>query len=72
MPAGPYARPAIGGMGGNNPAYANRRSGATTGACPGFQTFLRREAIGHRLKRGGLGPFTILRYMHEQSLTIMQ
>jgi 1-pyrroline-5-carboxylate dehydrogenase len=50
--------------------YANRRSGATTGAWPGFQTFCGWKVSGVTGK-GGLGPYTIPRYMREQSLTIM-
>jgi len=50
--------------------YANRRSGATTGAWPGFQTFCGWKGSGVDNK-GGLGPHTIPRYMREQSLTIM-
>jgi 1-pyrroline-5-carboxylate dehydrogenase len=50
--------------------YANRRSGATTGAWPGFQTFCGWKGSGVDGK-GGLGPYTIPRYMREQSLTIM-
>ena len=48
-----------------------RRSGATTGAWPGFQTFCGWKGSGVDSK-GGLGPWTIPRYMREQSLTIMQ
>lgn len=51
--------------------YANRRSGATTGAWPGFQTFCGWKGSGVDSK-GGLGPWTIPRYMREQSLTIMR
>jgi 1-pyrroline-5-carboxylate dehydrogenase len=50
--------------------YANRRSGATTGAWPGFQTFCGWKGSGVDGK-GGLGPWTIPRYLREQSLTIM-
>ena len=50
--------------------YANRRSGATTGAWPGFQTFCGWKGSGVDGK-GGLGPHTIPRYMREQSLTLM-
>jgi 1-pyrroline-5-carboxylate dehydrogenase len=50
--------------------YANRRSGATTGAWPGYQTFCGWKGSGVDSK-GGLGPHTIPRYMREQSLTIM-
>jgi 1-pyrroline-5-carboxylate dehydrogenase len=51
--------------------YTNRRSGATTGAWPGFQTFCGWKGSGVDGK-GGLGPYTIPRYMREQSLTIMR
>ncbi|HKQ94436.1 MAG TPA: aldehyde dehydrogenase family protein [Aestuariivirgaceae bacterium] len=51
--------------------YANRRSGATTGAWPGFQTFCGWKGSGVDGK-GGLGPHTIPRYMREQSLTLMR
>jgi 1-pyrroline-5-carboxylate dehydrogenase len=50
--------------------YVNRRSGATTGAWPGYQTFCGWKGSGVDGK-GGLGPYTIPRYMREQSLTIM-
>jgi 1-pyrroline-5-carboxylate dehydrogenase len=50
--------------------YVNRRSGATTGAWPGYQTFCGWKGSGVDGK-GGLGPHTIQRYMREQSLTIM-
>jgi 1-pyrroline-5-carboxylate dehydrogenase len=50
--------------------YANRKSGATTGAWPGYQTFCGWKGSGVDGK-GGLGPYTIPRYMREQSLTIM-
>ena len=51
--------------------YVNRRSGATTGAWPGIQTFCGWKGSGVDGK-GGLGPFTIPRYMREQSVTIMR
>jgi 1-pyrroline-5-carboxylate dehydrogenase len=51
--------------------YANRRSGATTGAWPGYQTFCGWKGSGVDGK-GGLGPHTIPRYMREQSRTIMR
>lgn len=50
--------------------YVNRKSGATTGAWPGYQTFCGWKGSGVDGK-GGLGPHTIQRYMREQSLTIM-
>jgi 1-pyrroline-5-carboxylate dehydrogenase len=51
--------------------YINRRSGATTGAWPGVQSFCGWKGSGTDGK-GGLGSFTIPRYMREQSLTIMR
>ena len=51
--------------------YANRRSGATTGAWPGYQTLCGWKGSGVD-GRGSLGPFTITRYMREQSITIMR
>lgn len=51
--------------------YVNRRTGATTGAWPGVQSFCGRKGSGVDGK-GGLGSFTIPRYMREQSLTIMR
>lgn len=51
--------------------YVNRQSGATTGAWPGVQSFCGWKGSGTDGK-GGLGPFTIPRYMREQSLTIMR
>ena len=51
--------------------YVNRTSGATTGAWPGVQSFCGWKGSGVDGK-GGLGPFTIPRYMREQSLTIMR
>ncbi|MGE3871569.1 MAG: aldehyde dehydrogenase family protein [Parvibaculaceae bacterium] len=51
--------------------YVNRRTGATTGAWPGVQSFCGWKGSGVDGK-GGLGSFTIPRYMREQSLTIMR
>jgi 1-pyrroline-5-carboxylate dehydrogenase len=51
--------------------YVNRQTGATTGAWPGVQTFCGWKGSGVDGK-GGLGPFTIPRYMREQSITIMR
>jgi 1-pyrroline-5-carboxylate dehydrogenase len=51
--------------------YVNRRTGATTGAWPGVQSFCGWKGSGVDGK-GGLGRFTIPRYMREQSLTIMR
>ena len=50
--------------------YANRRSGATTGAWPGIQTFCGWKGSGVSNK-GGLGPFYLPQFMREQSRTIM-
>jgi 1-pyrroline-5-carboxylate dehydrogenase len=50
--------------------YANRRSGATTGAWPGYQTFCGWKGSGVDGK-GGLGPYHLQRFMREQSRTIM-
>jgi 1-pyrroline-5-carboxylate dehydrogenase len=51
--------------------YANRRSGATTGAWPGIQTFCGWKGSGVTNK-GGLGPFYVPQFMHEQSRTVME
>ena len=51
--------------------HVNRRTGATTGAWPGVQSFCGWKGSGVDGK-GGLGTFTIPRYMREQSLTIMR
>ncbi|MBI1244313.1 MAG: aldehyde dehydrogenase family protein [Alphaproteobacteria bacterium] len=51
--------------------YANRRSGATTGAWPGIQTFCGWKGSGMTGK-GGLGPFYVPQFMREQSLTSME
>jgi len=48
--------------------YANRASGATTGAWPGFQTFCGWKGSGATGK-GGLGPHYIQQFMREQSRT---
>lgn len=50
--------------------YANRRSGATTGAWPGIQTFCGWKGSGVTNK-GGLGPFYVQQFMREQSRTIV-
>lgn len=49
--------------------YANRASGATTGAWPGIQTFCGWKGSGVSSK-GGLGPYYLPQFMREQSLTI--
>jgi 1-pyrroline-5-carboxylate dehydrogenase len=51
--------------------YANRRSGATTGAWPGIQTFCGWKGSGVTNK-GGLGPFYVPQFMREQSRTAME
>jgi 1-pyrroline-5-carboxylate dehydrogenase len=48
--------------------YANRSSGATTGAWPGFQTFCGWKGSGATGK-GGLGPHYVQQFMREQSRT---
>jgi 1-pyrroline-5-carboxylate dehydrogenase len=50
--------------------YANRRSGATTGAWPGMQPFCGWKGSGVTGK-GGLGPYYVPQFMREQSRTIM-
>jgi len=51
--------------------YANRASGATTGAWPGFQTFPGWKGSGISAK-GGFGPYDLPQFMREQSHTIME
>ena len=51
--------------------YANRRSGATTGAWPGIQTFGGWKASGLTGKNG-FGPHYLPLYMREQSHTLMK
>jgi 1-pyrroline-5-carboxylate dehydrogenase len=50
--------------------YVNRRSGATTGAWPGVQSFCGWKGSGITGK-GGCGPFYVAQYMREQSRTRM-
>ena len=50
--------------------YANRASGATTGAWPGIQSFCGWKGSGVSGK-GGLGPHYLTQFMREQSRTIM-
>ena len=50
--------------------YANRRSGATTGAWPGVQSFCGWKGSGVSHK-GGLGPNFLPQFMREQSRTLM-
>lgn len=49
--------------------YANRDSGATTGAWPGFQTFCGWKGSGTTGK-GGLGSWYVPQFMREQSRTL--
>jgi 1-pyrroline-5-carboxylate dehydrogenase len=50
--------------------YANRASGATTGAWPGFQTFCGWKGSGTSGK-GGLGSWYVPQFMREQSRTLI-
>lgn len=49
--------------------YANRASGATTGAWPGIQSFCGWKGSGVTSK-GGLGPHYVPQFMREQSRTV--
>lgn len=51
--------------------YANRASGATTGAWPGVQSFCGWKGSGVSHK-GGLGPNYLQQFMREQSRTLMR
>lgn len=51
--------------------YANRASGATTGAWPGVQSFCGWKGSGATGK-GGCGPYYVSQFMREQSRTIME
>ena len=51
--------------------YANRRTGATTGAWPGVQPFCGWKGSGSTGK-GGCGPYYVAQFMREQSRTIME
>ena len=50
--------------------YANRASGATTGAWPGFQSFCGWKGSGTTGK-GGLGNWYVPQFMREQSRTLI-
>lgn len=50
--------------------YANRRTGATTGAWPGVQSFCGWKASGSTGK-GGCGPYYVAQFAREQSQTRM-
>lgn len=51
--------------------YANRASGATTGAWPGIQSFCGWKGSGVSGK-GGLGPHYLQQFLREQSRTVMR
>ena len=51
--------------------YANRASGATTGAWPGFQSFCGWKGSGTSGK-GGLGSWYVPQFMREQSRTLFE
>ncbi|HXT02224.1 MAG TPA: aldehyde dehydrogenase family protein [Elusimicrobiota bacterium] len=51
--------------------YANRPTGATTGAWPGVQSFCGWKGSGSTGK-GGCGPYYVAQFMREQSRTIME
>ncbi len=51
--------------------YANRRTGATTGAWPGVQPFCGWKNSGSTGK-GGCGPYYVQQFMREQSRTLMK
>lgn len=51
--------------------YANRRTGATTGAWPGVQAFCGWKGSGSTGK-GGCGPHYVAQFMREQSRTVME
>ncbi len=51
--------------------YANRPTGATTGAWPGVQSFCGWKGSGSTGK-GGCGPYYLAQFMREQSRTIME
>ncbi|MBM3572642.1 MAG: aldehyde dehydrogenase family protein [Alphaproteobacteria bacterium] len=52
--------------------YANRASGATTGAWPGVQSFAGWKGSGGASGKGGLGPYYLQQFVREQSHTIMR
>ena len=51
--------------------YANKRTGATTGAWPGVQPFCGWKNSGSTGK-GGCGPYYVQQFMREQSRTVMK
>lgn len=52
-------------------AYANKRSGATTGAWPGAQAFCGWKGSGGSGK-GGCGPYYVAQFMREQCRTVIR
>jgi 1-pyrroline-5-carboxylate dehydrogenase len=50
--------------------YANKRTGATTGAWPGAQAFCGWKGSGSTGK-GGCGPYYVAQFMREQSRTVI-
>ncbi len=51
--------------------YANKRSGATTGAWPGAQAFCGWKGSGSTGK-GGCGPYYVAQFLREQSRTVVE
>ncbi|HEY4647847.1 MAG TPA: aldehyde dehydrogenase family protein, partial [Gemmatimonadales bacterium] len=51
--------------------YANKRTGATTGAWPGAQAFCGWKGSGSSGK-GGCGPYYVAQFMREQSRTVIE
>jgi 1-pyrroline-5-carboxylate dehydrogenase len=51
--------------------YANKRTGATTGAWPGAQPFCGWKGSGSTGK-GGCGPYYVMQFMREQSRTVVK
>jgi 1-pyrroline-5-carboxylate dehydrogenase len=51
--------------------YANRATGATTGAWPGVQSFCGWKGSGGGSGKGGCGPYYVSQFMREQSRTVM-
>jgi 1-pyrroline-5-carboxylate dehydrogenase len=51
--------------------YANKRSGATTGAWPGAQAFCGWKGSGSTGK-GGCGPYYVAQFLREQSRTVIE
>ena len=51
--------------------YANKRTGATTGAWPGAQAFCGWKGSGSTGK-GGCGPYYVSQFMREQSRTVIE